>query len=51
MAIKDPNWALSCNVEFLQFQKERVEIQEITGATIRDYALQQFQWILVTSLI
>src|SRR5438094_5667959 len=27
--IKDPNWAFSCIVKFLQFQKERVEKKEI----------------------
>jgi len=35
--IKDPNWAFSCIVKFLKFQKERVEKDEITGATLRNY--------------
>ena len=34
---KDPNWAFSCIVRFLQFQKERVEKEEITGATLRNF--------------
>ena len=35
--IKDPNWAFNCVVNFSQFQKERVEKEEITGATLRNY--------------
>jgi hypothetical protein len=35
--IKDPNWAFSCIVKFLQFQKERVENEEISGATVRNF--------------
>jgi hypothetical protein len=35
--IKDPNWAFSSIVKFLQFQKERVEKEEITGATLRNF--------------
>jgi hypothetical protein len=31
--LKDPNWAFSCIVKFLQFQRERVEREEITGET------------------
>jgi hypothetical protein len=34
---KDPNWAFSCTVKFLQYQKERVEREEITGATLRNF--------------
>jgi hypothetical protein len=34
---KDPSWAFSCIVRFLQYQKERVEREEITGATIRNF--------------
>jgi len=34
---KDPNWAFNCIVRFLQFQKERVEKEEITGATLRNF--------------
>ena len=35
--IKEPNWAFSCIVKFFQFQRERVEKQEITGATLRNF--------------
>jgi hypothetical protein len=35
--LKDPNWAFSCIVKFLQFQRERVEKEEITGATLRNF--------------
>jgi len=34
---KDPNWTFSCIVRFLQYQKERVEREEITGATLRNF--------------
>jgi hypothetical protein len=34
---RDPNWAFSCIVKFLQYQKERVERQEIAGATLRNF--------------
>jgi hypothetical protein len=34
---KDPNWAFSCIIKFLQYQKERVEREEITGATLRNF--------------
>lgn len=34
---KDPNWAFSCIVKFLQYQKERVEREEIAGATLRNF--------------
>jgi hypothetical protein len=34
---KDPNWVLNCIIKFLQFQKERVEKEEITGATLRNF--------------
>ena len=30
-------WAFNCIVRFLQFQKERVENEEITGATLRNF--------------
>jgi hypothetical protein len=36
--IRDPNWAFSSIVKFLQFQKERVEKEEITGTTLRNFA-------------
>ena len=35
--IKDPNWAFSSIVKFLQFQRQRVEKEEITGATLRNF--------------
>jgi hypothetical protein len=35
--LKDSNWAFSCIVKFLQYQKERVEKKEITGATLRNF--------------
>jgi integrase len=35
--MKDPKWAFQCIVRFLQFQRERVEQGEITGATLRNY--------------
>jgi hypothetical protein len=34
---KDPSWAFSCIVRSLQYQKERVEREEITGATLRNF--------------
>ena len=34
---KNPSWAFSCIVRFLQYQKERVEREEITGATLRNF--------------
>jgi hypothetical protein len=37
---KDPNWAFSCIIKFLQYQKERVEREEITGATLRNFINQ-----------
>jgi hypothetical protein len=33
---KNPSWAFSRIVRFLQYQKERVEREEITGATLRN---------------
>jgi hypothetical protein len=33
----DPSWAFNCIVKFLQYQKERVEKEEITGATLRNF--------------
>ncbi|MGA7368760.1 MAG: hypothetical protein WBX01_06485 [Nitrososphaeraceae archaeon] len=35
--IRDPNWAFHCIIKFLQFQREKVEKEEITGATLRNY--------------
>ena len=35
--INDPNWAFHFIVKFLQFQRERVEKEEITGATLRNF--------------
>ena len=34
---KDPNWAFSSVVKFVQFQRDRVNRKEITGATVRNY--------------
>jgi len=36
-AIEDPTWAFNLIIKFLQFQKERVEKEEITGATLRNF--------------
>jgi hypothetical protein len=33
----DPSWAFSCIVRFLQYRKERVEREEIKGATLRNF--------------
>jgi hypothetical protein len=35
--IRDPIWGFRCIIKFLQFQRERVETEEITGATLRNY--------------
>jgi hypothetical protein len=35
--IKDPNWAFSSIIIFLQFQKDRVLREQITGATLRNF--------------
>ena len=34
---KDPSWAFNCILKFLQYQKDRVEKQDITGATLRNF--------------
>ena len=34
---KNPSWAFSCIVRFLQVHKERVEREEITGSTLRNF--------------
>ena len=34
---KDFSWAFNCIVKFLQFQKNRVDKEEITGATLRNF--------------
>ena len=34
---RDSSWAFSCIVRFLQRQKERVEREEITGATLLNF--------------
>jgi hypothetical protein len=39
--IRDPNWAFHSIIMFLQFQRERVETEEITGATLRNYVKSQ----------
>jgi hypothetical protein len=33
---RDSSWAFNCIVRFLQFQKERVEREVITGSTLRN---------------
>jgi hypothetical protein len=33
----DGNWALNNIVKFVQYQRDRVERKEITGATVRNY--------------
>jgi hypothetical protein len=33
----DPMWAFNSILRFLQFQKERVEKEEITAATLRNF--------------
>ncbi|MGH9911771.1 MAG: hypothetical protein ACRD4W_04955, partial [Nitrososphaeraceae archaeon] len=35
--IRDPSWAFHSTIKFLQFQRGRVEREEITGATLRNY--------------
>jgi hypothetical protein len=34
---ENPSWAFGCIVRFLQYQKERIEREEITGATLRNF--------------
>jgi hypothetical protein len=34
---KDPTWIFNCIVRFLQYQKNRVENKEITGATLQNF--------------
>ena len=41
-ATNDPTWAFNCIVRFLQFQKERVEKEQITGATQKFHKSNQF---------
>ena len=36
-ATTDPSWVFNSIVRFLQFQKDRVEKEEITGATLRNF--------------
>jgi hypothetical protein len=33
----DGNWALNSILRFVQYQKDRVDKKEITGATVRNY--------------
>lgn len=35
--VKDPNWVFNSIIKFLQFQKDRVQREEITGATLRNF--------------
>src|SRR5881409_3432969 len=37
LAIKDPKWAFGTIINFLQYQKERVEREEITAATLYNF--------------
>lgn len=37
MGAKNPNWAFDNMIRFLQFQKERVEKEEIMEATLRNF--------------
>ena len=34
---RDPIWAFGCTIKFLQHQQERVEKEEATGATLRNF--------------
>ena len=35
--LEDPKWGFHNIIKFLQYQKERVEKEEITGATLRNF--------------
>ena len=35
--LKDSTWAFHCIIRFMQFERERVERQEITAATLRNF--------------
>jgi integrase len=35
--LKDPSWAFHCIIKFMQFQRERVEREEITASTLRNF--------------
>jgi hypothetical protein len=35
--LKDPSWAFHCIIRFMQFQRERVEREEITSSTLRNF--------------
>jgi hypothetical protein len=35
--LKDPSWAFHCIIKFMQFQRERVEREEITSSTLRNF--------------
>ena len=35
--LRDPSWAFHCIVRFMQFQRERVEREEITSSTLRNF--------------
>ena len=58
LAIKDPKWTFGIIINFLQYQKERVEREEITAATLYNFvkALKLFcemsdvpiAWIKIT---
>jgi hypothetical protein len=40
--LKDHKWAFNIIINFLQFQKERVEREEITAGTLRNFVKMQF---------
>lgn len=35
--LKDPSWAFHCIIKFMQFQRDRVEREEITSSTLRNF--------------
>lgn len=35
--LRDPTWAFHCIVRFMQFQRERVDREEITASTLRNF--------------
>jgi hypothetical protein len=35
--LKDPSWAFHCIIRFMQFQRERVEREEIASSTLRNF--------------
>ena len=47
----DPSWAFNCIVKFLQYQKERVEKEEITGATLKRRTQTIVSWFKEIMLV